>query len=369
MGKNKGNDLKRKKRVAPVFIGVLVFIVLVLVAIYTEINQYKTRVINMYNNNQSQIVTNIGNVVAEKQSQGADYAEIVSVFNKMVPASGSRFIVYERNDEILFAKTTMATDKLKTLKGSSEYWKVINETKVEIVSYSWDYQGAVYSVYIVTDTASIFNNYGFNQHGYYILFIAVVMCLVLFILIIVYVSMLDSTTASLHDTRTEMESRNKNYESYIESGSLAARNQVIINESEFEKSYSRLNKFYDVSILRNLLSKSNEEDLKPIKIVLISFGMSERYYSAEEILNFASCITDKIRSKEAFFEIRKGLFALIVFKTNDAEVNMRANSIKSELERENSKEKIFTGFTTNIYSLGAGSDAPIEEFEKILAGL
>lgn len=368
--RNKGEKKKvtrAKQRIAPVFIGVLFFIILVMSVIYLQVAKFKTRMINVYNDGQSQIVAILGNDIQKAQAEGATTEDIINIINSKITPSGSRFVVYERNDEILFAKTTLATSNLKGLRYSPDYWQSINEQEIEVSEYLWNTESGAYKVSIVTEQSVILDGYSVNQVSYYIFFVTAIMCLVLFILIIIYVTMLDSTTKSLSSTQNELEIKTIGFENYI-AEDKENPNNVIHNETDFEASFSRLERFFDVSFLRNLLSKSNEEDLKPIKIVFISFLMTERYYSANEIVEFASSLTRIMHQREAIFEVRKGLFAVVIFKSNDAEVKIRTENFKEILEKKNKEKPIFRGFDFKSYPLGV-VDAPIVEFERILESI
>ncbi len=362
-------DKKKKTnryRIAPVFIGVLVFVVLVVVAISYELQINKLRIVSLYNEEQDKTVQSVALLVQDKQKEGAGNDDLVTYIPTTYHASGNCYLVLESNQEIIFAKTVSNTSKLYNNRRSETFWKNLNEQNIQVSSTEWNFQGNSYKLSLVTETDSIYDLAGVVQHNYYVLLTVIIVCVVLFSLLVTYVGMLDKANYDLNKTQNELATRNTDMEAYINNEIDSRHNgQGPRTDSEFEQSYSRLEKFMDVSVLRALLSKSNTEDLRPVKMIVIKFVMSDRYYSISEISEFASCISDSLNQRESMFELCKGAFGIVVYKASDAEVNRRKEMFLKKLNEKNGNAKVFVGFTSSVYAMGTGEDAVIEDFEVI----
>jgi len=362
------SEKKTRLRVTPIFIGVSIFIILVVGLINYELSANKTRVVDLYNDIQSQNVESLALVIRGRQEGGASDEDLKLAMPGLYSASGSRYLVFECDGEIVFAKTLAMTDKLYNNKNADNYWNEVSKTNIQTSKSSWEYNDKNYAVTIVTETSDIYEGNNLVQHDYYILLTIIIVCIVLFSMLITYVGLLDRTTRNLNRTKSELQTRNTDIENYLSEG----KNQVVKNpnaphtDSEFEKSYASLDKFLDASVLRNLISKSNSDDLKPVKMIAIKFGMTNRYYSIAEITIFANEIIELLKQREVLFEIRKGVFAVVIFKTNDAEIKLRQKTFIAALESENIKSKLFTGFETEVFELGSGENAAIEDLEAAL---
>lgn len=375
----KGADREKKTRrqIVPVFICVLIFILLILSLVNLQIVSFKEEIINIYNGSEVRIAELLAaqirtHCLAEDGQSGDaatseyDYERTVNTINSYLQPSSGRFAVFECNGEILFAKTANATETLKSLRDSTKYWENLSSVDIETSSFSWQTQKGEYRLSIVTETSYILDNYGINQICYYLMFATGLMCMVLFMLIVVYVTKLDNTAKSLSTTRSELAARNRGFEQYIADDSRK-QDSSQFSEKDFEASYTRLEKFFDISILRNLLSKSDAPDLKPIRMVIFSFLMNpQRYYSADEIMEYASCLSSDLHSRESIFELHKGVFALLIYRSSEAEASLRARTFVRALEAKDSERRLFLGFNTEIWQLGSGEASPIEEFERIL---
>ncbi|MCQ2531407.1 MAG: hypothetical protein MJ093_01715 [Saccharofermentans sp.] len=362
MARNRKRNMTSENRMGTVFIGVIIFIILVSYFIYYEMNSNLERVKNLYINEQTHTVSLLRNYAMEKESEGIVGQDLVQYLPSVYDASGDNFLVYEENGEILFAKTIMATDSLGQLRNSELYWEELNKQELVISSESWDREDVHCTIYIVTLEQSIYQKTNLNKHSQFVFMATVLLCVVLFSLLITYVGVLNRTERSLADTSTKLKESNKNIENYIQMN----QDTHIVDDEKFETKYRSMNQFYDPSVLRNLLSKSNEGDLKPVYLVIINFKMFSRYYSLGEISDFAAVIMSAIKYRELLFELRKGTFGVAIYHSSDSEARLRAESFISLLNKHNKEKKIFEGFTYDIEVLGAGEDAPIEDFEKVM---
>lgn len=358
------SEKNRRIRVTPIFIGISIFIVLVLGLINYELNTNKSRIIDFYNNTQNQNVQSLSLVIQEKQNDGLSGSELNNEIYGMFQAKGSCYVVFESGDEILYSKTPAITMKLYDNKNSAVYWEEVKKTDVQVSSSSWTYDDNDYKVSIVTETDSIFEDNNLVLHDYYILLTSIIVCIVLFSMLVTYVGLLAKTTKSLTKAQNDLITRNVDIENYITEEQNSVKNtNGPHTDAEFEKSYSNLERYFDVSVLRSLISKSNKDDLKPIRMITLKFVMTNRYYSKNEISIFAQKLVNIQKQREVLFEIRKGLFAVVIFKASAAEASLRERDFLSVLDSENKKSHLFLGFESNTYELGSGQSPAIEDLE------
>ena len=164
----KKKDKKKKTnryRIAPVFIGVLVFVVLVVVAISYELQINKSRIVSLYNEEQDKTVHSVALLVQDKQKEGAGNDDLVTYIPTTYHASGNCYLVLESNQEIIFAKTVSNTSKLYNNRGSETFWKNLNEQNIQVSSTEWNFQGNSYKLSLVTETDSIYDLAGVVQHA------------------------------------------------------------------------------------------------------------------------------------------------------------------------------------------------------------
>ena len=346
-----------------IFIGVVLVMVFVLLYVSNELASNSSKVIGLYNDRSLKIVDIISSEVKKKQDAGMSSEEIGDFLEGTMEVSGSEFLVYENGDEILFAKNTDSTSKLGDYRDPNKYWNSVRFNDVQIVTRSWSVKGTEYSLSLVTETSGILDSAGIMLHNYYIMLAVILVCFVLFIVLISLVIQLNVAEKRLDITESNLEERNRNIEEYMENNEEQAGNNM--NEEDFEKRYRQVDRIYDITVLRNLLSKSNDPEVKPVRIIMIDFEMMERYYSVDEIFDYVYEIRKELRTKEFLCELRKGLFAVVIYKTNEAETNIRMERFREILEARNRVKKMFKGFDMKSYLLGSGEDSVLEDFEKI----
>lgn len=346
-----------------IFIGVVLIMVFVLLYVSNELSNNSSKVTSLYNSKSQDIVDIISSEVKKMQGEGKSSEEIGDYLESVMEVSGSEFLVYENGDEILFAKNADATSKLGNYREPGTYWESVRYNDVQVVSSSWTVKGTVYSLSLVTETAGILDKAELTLHNYYIMLAVILVCFVLFIVLISLVIQLSVAEKRLVNTTNDLEERNRNIEEYMESNEEQAGNNM--NEEDFEKRYRQIDRIYDITVLRNLLAKSNGDDVAPVWMIFIDFEMMERYYSVDEIFDYIHEIRKELRKKEFLCELRKGLFAVVVYKTNEAETKIRMERFREILESRNKVKKLFKGFDLKSYLLGGGEDSVLEDFEKI----
>ena len=360
--------MKRKKasqavRMLAIFVSVVLIMVFVLLYVSDELNNNSSKVTELYNTRSMDVVDIISAEVKRMQDAKKSNEEIGDYLAGVREVSGSDFLVFEDGSEILFAKSKDATSKLGNYRDPDIYWNSVKAGDVQVVTRSWSVKGTDYSLSLVTETAGILDSASITLHNYYIMLAVILVCFVLFIVLISLVIQLNAAEKKLNITENDLEERNRNIEEYMETKEEQAGNNM--NEEDFEKRYRQIDKIYDITVLRNLLSKSNEPDVAPVRIIIIDFEMMERYYSVDEIFDYVYEVRKELRSKEFLCELRKGLFAVVVYKTNEAETNLRTERFREILEARNRVKKLFKGFTLKSYLLGGGEDSVLEDFEKI----
>lgn len=361
--------MKRKKtasqavRMLVTFVSVVLIMVFVLLYVSDELSNNSSKVIELSNTRSMDVVDIISSEVKKMQEAKKSNEEINEYLAGVMEVSGSKFLVFEDSDEILFAKNADATSKLGDYREPDRYWSSVKSGDVQVVAKSWDTRGNHYSLSLVTETAGILDSAGITLHNYYIMLAVILVCFVLFIVLITLVIQLNAARKKLNITKNDLEERNRNIEEYMEHNEEQAGNNM--NEEDFEKRYRQVDRIYDITVLRNLLSKSNDAEVAPVRIIFIDFEMMERYYSVDEIFDYVHEIRKELKTKEFLCELRKGLFAVVIYKTNEAETNLRTERFREILETRNRAKKLFKGFDLKSYPLGGGEDSVLEDFEKI----
>jgi len=362
--RNNGKRQRQSLRMILIFVFVVLFMAFVVLFVFDELGSNNDRISSLYYSQSQDIVNYIGKNIELVQSEDDSDENLQKQLSELLEASGDRFLVMEDDAHIIFAKSQLETDRLYDLTDPGKYWSSINISSYDINTYKWEHNNVRYSLSLLTDHSYLLETTALSQHIYYVMIAVVLLCLVLLILLITYVGILNRTETRLSRTEMDLTDNNRRFEKFIDDNSSGTESQIK-SESEFEKRYNRFSKINDVAVLRNLLSKSDDEDLKPIRILIITFALKERYYTADEIFRFVELILSRNKNREFIAELRKGCFAIILYKSSEAEAKAKAERVLTVLEKNNDGQ--YDGFDINLYELGASKDTVLEDFERIMA--
>lgn len=353
-----------------IFVSVLLFMVFMLLFVFYELEVNDNRILELYNDDQLQCVNAMANCLIDKQADGSSDDELVSIMPNIFEASGNCFAVLEKDDEIIFAKTVEGTEDLYENRYSQNYWNALNsEYDVTVISTSWNFNGSTYKVSTVTEVQSIYEKTGLSKHNYFIGISVAVTFMVIFSILITYVGVLNKTERDLKSVSLELKDKNNSIEHYMEDDKSEAKAEGHIrDEADFEKNYKSLNMLHDVSVLRNLLSKSVTDDLYPIQLIVIKFQFNNFYYPRDEIMLMADVIVRGLGKRELMCELNRGVFGIASYRCSEKWAKTRLETVISDL-READTDKKYRGFEGEIYRLDGSGDSVIENFEKIYANL
>lgn len=367
MKNKKKNRIKRmytsiRYRMISISISVVVFIAVMLVAILIELSNNQEQYTTMYRDSQQQVVTQLADTLHYMKESGAADEELVTYLSENVEASGSRFFVLTKAEDVLFAKNDITTKCLGSLSRKDALYKSLRTQAVSELSSTFDQDGSTYEIteFCDMDTVKIEGN--LNKHQYYILLTTAIMGLVLVSLLVTMLGYWNRTEKQLKGAEKELDIRNEKMEQISqETGTLTGDKTDLLTKEEVTGIIkSKRAEFYNIYTIKMLLQKSEDEELQPLQMILVNVVMGNRYYTKDQIFNAMERIQQQLRPVEVMGEIRRGRFIILAYRTPveiaRKRVRMMEDICKSIEETE--------GFTITCQLVEEDGRKAIERFEE-----
>ena len=367
MKNKKRNRIKRmytsiRYRMISISISVVVFIAVMLVAILIELSNNQEQYTTMYRDSQQQVVTQLADTLHYMKESGAADEELVTYLSENVEASGSRFFVLTKAEDVLFAKNDITTKCLGSLSRKDALYKSLRTQAVSELSSTFDQDGSTYEIteFCDMDTVKIEGN--LNKHQYYILLTTAIMGLVLVSLLVTMLGYWNRTEKQLKGAEKELDIRNEKMEQISqETGTLTGDKTDLLTKEEVTGIIkSKRAEFYNIYTIKMLLQKSEDEELQPLQMILVNVVMGNRYYTKDQIFNAMERIQQQLRPVEVMGEIRRGRFIILAYRTPveiaRKRVRMMEDICKSIEETE--------GFTITCQLIEEDGRKAIERFEE-----
>lgn len=350
-------------RMISICLCVFFFIVVMVAALGIELYENQENYISMYKEQQTMFVEQLGSVFTNMYACEKTDNDVIQYLSKNVKASGSRFFVLSKNQEILFAKNDITTKTLGTLKDKLKFYERMEKQNVTIQKFQFMIEKDTYEIAVISDIYSIKADGNLIKHSYFILLAVAIMSLVLISLLMTLIGSWNRTQRKLEGTRKELDIRNEKMEQISQETGILGSEKTDIqgNLGETGIIQSAKTEFYNVYTIQMLLQKSEDSHLKPLQMILLTMEMEDRYFGKDEIFGVMSKIQKTLSKVEVMGEIRKGKFVILAYKTTVEEARERLKDIQ-DICKNIKKEQ---GITIQCELLEDDETAAIERFEKI----
>ncbi|MGN0153592.1 MAG: hypothetical protein ACI4A3_04010 [Lachnospiraceae bacterium] len=353
-------------RMVSISLSVFIFIAVMVAALVLELYNNQENYIHMYERNQQIFVEQLADFISYMYEEGKCDTDVVDYLTKEVDASGSRFFVYTRENEVLFAKNDITTKCLGSLKKKSAFYESLEEQNVTIQKVSFSAGEDFYELAVVSDIYTVRADGELTKHQYYILMAVAVMSLVLVSLLVTLVGSWNRTQRKLEGTEKELDIRNEKMEIISqETGTLTGDKTDMLTKEEVTgviKSHGA--EFYNIYTIKMLLEKSEDKKLKPLQIIFLDVIMDSRYFTKDEIFNAMERIQEILRPVEVMGEVRKGEFVILAYRTSYAEAGKRIKEITDICEQIEKEE----GIRIQLRLVEEDEKPAIERFESGTGG-
>lgn len=350
-------------RMISICLCVFFFIVVMVAALGVELYENQESYIGMYEEQQAMFVEQLGTVFTNMYACEKTDDDVIRYLSKNVKASGSRFFVLSKNQEVLFAKNDITTKTLGTNKDKNKFFERIKKQDVTIQKFLFEVENDSYEIAVISDIYSIKTDGNLIKHMYYILLAVAIMSLVLISLLMTLIGSWNRTQRKLEGTRKELDIRNEKMEQISQETGIIGSEKTDMQGSLGETGIiqSEKTEFYNVYTIRMLLQKSEDVHLKPLQMIFLTMKMEDRYFGKDEIFGVMSKIQKTLSKVEVMGEIRKGKFVILAYKTTAEEAKKRLKDIQNICEKIE-KEK---GITIQCELSEEDGKTAIERFETM----
>lgn len=349
-------------RMISICLCVFFFIVVMVAALGVELYENQESYIRMYKEQQSMFVEQLGTVFTNMYACEKTDADVIEYLSKNVKASGSRFFVLSKNQDVLFAKNDITTKTLGTLKDKIKFFERIEKQDVTIQKFLFEIENDSYEIAVISDIYSIKTDGNLIKHMYYILLAVAIMSLVLISLLMTLIGSWNRTQRKLEGTRKELDVRNEKMEQISQETGIIGSEKTDMHGSLGETGIiqSEKTEFYNVYTIQMLLQKSEDAHLKPLQMIFLTMQMEDRYFGKDEIFGVMRKIQKMLSKVEVMGEIRKGKFVILAYKTTVEEAKARLKDIQN-ICKKIEEEK---GITIQCELSEEDGTTAIERFEK-----
>lgn len=319
-----------RSRMLSISLSVFVFILVMVAAIAVELYENQENYITLYEEQQQLFVDQLGKQIQYMYDAGKTDADMVEFLTNEVEASGSRFFVFTKDNEVLFAKNDITTRCLGSLADKSAFYKSIQGQDISIQKAFFTVEKNSYEIAVISDLYTVKADGQLMEHQYYILLAVAIMSLVLVSLLVTLIGSWNRTQKKLEGTRKELDIRNQKMEIISqETGTLTGdKTDMLTAEAKTGVIKSERAEFYNIYTIKMLLKKSEDEQLKPLQLLFLNVVMEDRYYTKDEIFEAMEIIQESLRKVEVMGEVRKGQFVILAYRTPAQEGKKRLQELK-----------------------------------------
>lgn len=349
-------------RMISISISVVVFIAVMLAAILIELSNNQEQYMVMYREGQQQVVSQLADTLRYMADGGTDDAGLVTYLSENVAASGSRFFVLVKGSDVLFAKNDITTKCLGSLNTKDALYESLQTQSVNVLSTTFERGGQTYEIAEFYDVDTVKSEADLNKHQYYILLAVAIMGLVLVSLLVTMLGSWNRTEKQLKGAEKELDIRNEKMEQISqETGTLTGDKTDLLTKEEVTGIIkSKRAEFYNIYTIKMLLQKSEDEELKPLQMILVNVVMGNQYYTKDQIFNAMERIQHHLRPVEVMGEIRRGRFVILAYRTPVETARKRIREIEAICKEIEENE----GFSITCQLLAEDDRKAIERFEE-----
>lgn len=367
MKKDKGQGRIKKMftsihyRMFSISFSVFIFIMVVMAALAVELYENQENYIKLYQDQQQLFVNQLEITFSQMYQDGKTDTDVIEYLTEKVEASGSRFFVYTKGNEVLFAKNDITTKGLGNLTEKSAFYKSIENQDITIQKAGFSVKGQFYEIAVISDIYTIKIDGNLTKHQYYILLAVAIMSLVLISLLVTLLGSWNRTQKKLEGTEKELDIRNEKMEMFSqETGAyIGDKTDMLAKEGETGVTQSQETEFYNIYTIRMLLEKSEDPQLAPLQMFFLSMVMENRYFTKDEIFGVMKKIQKNLKKVEVMGEIKKGQFIILAYRTSLEQAKKRMESIEDICK----KIEVDNGIKIKCRLVEDGSETAVKRFE------
>lgn len=349
-------------RMISISISVVLFIAVMLAAILIELSNNQEQYMTMYREGQQQVVSQLADTLRYMAEGGTDDTGLVTYLSENVAASGSRFFVLVKGSDVLFAKNDITTKCLGSLNTKDALYDSLQTQSVSVLSATFEHEGQTYEIAEFYDVDTVKSEADLNKHQYYILLAVAIMGMVLVSLLVTMLGSWNRTEKQLKGAEKELDIRNEKMEQISqETGTLTGDKTDLLTKEEVTGIIkSKRAEFYNIYTIKMLLQKSEDEELKPLQMILVNVVMGNQYYTKDQIFNAMERIQHHLRPVEVMGEIRRGRFVILAYRTPVETARKRIREIEAICKEIEENE----GFSITCQLIAEDDRKAIERFEE-----
>lgn len=348
-------------RMFSISFSVFIFIMVVIAALAVELYENQESYIKLYQNQQQLFVNQLEVIFSQMYQDGKTDTDVIEYLTEKVEASGGRFFVYTKGNEVLFAKNDITTKGLGNLTEKRAFYKSIENQDITIQKAGFSVEGQFYEIAVISDIYTIKTDGNLTRHQYYILLAVATMSLVLISLLVTLLGSWNRTQRKLEGTKKELDIRNEKIEMFSrETGAyIGDKTAILAKEGKTGVTQSRETEFYNIYTIRMLLEKSEDPQLAPLQMIFLSIVMENRYFTKDEIFEAMKEIQKNLKKVEVMGEVKKGQFIILAYRTSLEQAKKRMKSIEAICEKIEADNDI----KIKCRLVAESSEKPVKRFE------
>lgn len=253
---------------------------------------------------------------------GTSEEELVEYLQLHVDSSGSQYPIFAVEDELFYVKDKSTTNMIVRDQTWNEYLLELQEdfiiTKVNFTI------GRHYTLAIVTHKDSLLNRFKVTKHETYIFVAYATTIFFLLAISITSVTTIALKNGKIYKYRNRLVVENKKLEAVV--SELESMREDYAKEA-FKSEEKVMSRYYDMDIVNSLLKKSDRSELQPLHLMLVKLDLTNIYYSKNKIFDMMQPTFDLMKPTWIMAEVGKGEFVLMLYKTQNSDVELLKEKI------------------------------------------
>ena len=315
-----GNQ-RRKTSIIITAIGIFIAAVVVFIVLELDYNQ-KIYVEN-YKKEQQLLTDQVALHMGYLMDADTEITNVIDKIMSEVETNGRRYWFIAKDQDLLFVKNKNTSELFSNISVDS-FLHQYQEDKIHISSSSFMIGEDQYIIGICTEEGYILESGQLLKHYIYIVMPIIVISAVLLVLIIFYMLQINRVENKIKQLQEEAIERNMTIEELTTRMKKVRLNDLNGTRS---KSLNRDQVIYKKEVLTSLLSKINQDNMKPLTIIVIQLSSYFAKNVSEDYHSVFRSITGFLQGEYVMAEIAPGEFSILLFHTTSEQNEMMKKTL------------------------------------------
>ena len=315
-----GNQ-RRKTSIIITAIGIFIAAVVVFIVLELDYNQ-KIYVEN-YKKEQQLLTDQVALHMGYLMDADTEITNVIDKIMSEVETNGRRYWFIAKDQDLLFVKNKNTSELFSNISVDS-FLHQYQEDKIHISSSSFMIGEDQYIIGICTEEGYILESGQLLKHYIYIVMPIIVISAVLLVLIIFYMLQINRVENKIKQLQEEAIERNMTIEELTTRLKKVRLNDLNGTRS---KSLNRDQVIYKKEVLTSLLSKINQDNMKPLTIIVIQLSSYFAKNVSEDYHSVFRSITGFLQGEYVMAEIAPGEFSILLFHTTSEQNEMMKKTL------------------------------------------